>query len=904
MHFLACMLARIWSPQEATAIWAELVDDRRQRVKQQAEAGDRASNFFAQQAALYDTEWPHLQRWDASARAWLQIADNSSLKAQQKKVELIVNNLSVAVQTQVAPDGTPLRKSGEASVYHSVLHTFCTALSTLDCLIAGKPQRILDGGVLLGFTSWHLYPDLVVLGPETKEVSQKDPLVAECGIATLSIAYHEDPHGGQDGVYWSLPLANLRYYGTAQRSRSSLHDSKLSFSEFPALILGASLDSLDGLFTAADILKLLWKRTYAAYEDGLRKVQLAPVSHDSSIREWVKALLESLDFDDTMVHPSQKQLCCTMAGLHLLSPLVRGVDLLLSGKEQERKRALQLVRYGANSATGWIGNPKNAPASSFFGICNLDFVLQTIINPSKRVKVLRDVFRSQRDDPEEHIIRFRREDNTWAYASLYEPQSLSGRKRNRSEFESVSDEDLGPDNSGHEKWIFVDSRIDIVKYERTDIPAYGFNMAGLQRRGSDDLDIMEFLEDLDDDFIERKTVFWDLVLGIHNVAGVYRKGSEPTREVGSTLPQVPLPIIHDLLTTGALNLELTLGQMECFLRKHRPSHFFSLLALGRVIEHYRRELRHVNLSMSVIKHAPVTWTWAKSLVQRLEGEHLVAASLARAGSAPDSIYPSPLTRQEVFASILQFESGTLSASLDDMDPVIAISSSNSLFIAQRLLEDPMPRAESASRTVAHAIGNVGKPGIALLFSPEQPRVREHDVEKWHVVNHNPFNGSSSGGSFGGSSLHMSFTGWEGPLRVRGPSGFRGMEAYNLETLISMHDHGEWVADLNILKALNSFPDVDICGAIDQKCRHDKSFSTGAPELVSIDCWEELLFPADKPMVLRSGSSWMARLTAVSIAYARGYRCFLLPTDKSFCWSCVVDETGAGRLGEQAILFIY
>ncbi|KAL4935107.1 hypothetical protein BDV06DRAFT_229135, partial [Aspergillus oleicola] len=104
MHLLACMLARIWSPQEATAIWAELVDDRRQVVRNQAEAGDRASNFFAQQAALYDTDWSHLQRWDASARAWLQIADDSSLKAKQKKVELIVNNLSIAVQTQVTPD--------------------------------------------------------------------------------------------------------------------------------------------------------------------------------------------------------------------------------------------------------------------------------------------------------------------------------------------------------------------------------------------------------------------------------------------------------------------------------------------------------------------------------------------------------------------------------------------------------------------------------------------------------------------------------------------------------------------------------------------------------------------------------------------------------------------------------
>lgn len=55
------------------------------------------------------------------------------------------------------------------------------------------------------------------------------------------------------------------------------------------------------------------------------------------------------------------------------------------------------------------------------------------------------------------------------------------------------------------------------------------------------------------------------------------------------------------------------------------------------------------------------------------------------------------------------------------------------------------------------------------------------------MNHNLFDGSQAGGVFDGSSLHMSFTGWEGPLRVRRPSAFRGMEAYNLETRISMYD---------------------------------------------------------------------------------------------------------------------
>jgi hypothetical protein len=272
MHLLACMLARIWSAQEATAIWAEIIDNRRQKIKDNAPENSKASNFFAQHAAIYDVEWSTIQSWDASARAWLQIADSSSHKMQQKQIELIANNLSIAIQTQVTPHGACVSASGGGNLYDSVMLNFCSALSTLNNLVLGKPQRILDGGVLLGLTSWHIYPDLVVLGPKTQDKPQLDSLVADGGIATLSIAYQEDPHGNQDGVYWSLPLAQLRYYRPIQCERSSLKDSKISFAGLQALILGASLDSLDTLSTAAEIIRSLWLFSYNAYQDELRNL--------------------------------------------------------------------------------------------------------------------------------------------------------------------------------------------------------------------------------------------------------------------------------------------------------------------------------------------------------------------------------------------------------------------------------------------------------------------------------------------------------------------------------------------------------------------------------------------------------------------------------------------------------
>ncbi|KAL4814394.1 hypothetical protein BDW67DRAFT_177098 [Aspergillus spinulosporus] len=901
MHLLACMLARIWSPQEATAIWTELVDQRRQAIKNQGPENDRASSIFAWQAAHYDTEWSSLQGWDASARAWLQIADNSSFKGKQKQVELIANNLSVAIQTQVTPDGIKLSASGKTIVGDSVIHNFCTALSTLDNLVAGKPQRILDGGVLLGLTSWHLYPDLVLLGPKTLEHTQNDPLIAQGGIATLSIAYHEDPHGSQDGVYWSLPLSCLRYYRPVQCKRSSLHDSKISFSGLQALILGASLDSLDNLSAVTDILQSLWVFNYSAYQDALRDLRNNPTPSQLTYahsNNRPRPLEEDLENSRIIQNNKKHQLVDVMHNLHLLSPLVGGIDLLRSNSEEERKIALQLIRYGSNSGKRWIGNVKDNTHSPFFGVTDLSFILQAIKHPSDRVRVLRETCQTHCCEPEGCIIRFREDDDRWGYETLLQTEPLSNRKRSRSQFECDTDNMLAPNIPHNEEWVFLSSSTD-TSFVPTLEESWGYNPPVVESVSQDDI----FTSFLNEKPMTSTTVVWDFLFGVHNLAAVYIRRGRSTKD-RALRPTVPVPIVQRLVKDGRLDLHIIMAQIAQYLAHHRPDHQFSLLTLGRVIDHYQHELPHITLSMSVIKEPPLAWAWARSVVKDLDSQHLAAASMARDGIIPVSIYPSPLTRQQAFAVILQFESGTLSVDVHEMDQVMAISSGNSLFIAQRILHDPIPPPDMPSCAVAHAVGNVGKPGIALLFAPEQPMVREHDVEKWHVVNHNRFDGNSSCGSFEASSLHMSFTGWEGPLRVRGPSAFRGMEAYNLETRISMYDQAEWIADLNILKSLGQSPDLRACGVLNRHCSHDPSISACGVEFVSIDCWEELLSPADEPMILRSGSSWMVRLTGVSIAFSKGFKCFLLPVHKNLCWTCVVEEAGLGRLADRKVLFVY
>ncbi|RDW64330.1 uncharacterized protein DSM5745_09741 [Aspergillus mulundensis] len=901
MHLLACMLARIFSPQEATAIWAEVVDLRRQAVKKQAADGDGTSNVLAQLAAQYDTDWSSLQGWDASARSWLQIADSSSFRGKQKQIELIANNLSVSIQTQITPNGIGLPASGKTIVADSVIHNFCTALSALDNLISGKPQRILDGGVLLGLTSWHLYPDLVLLGPMTIERQQTDPLVAQGGIATLSIAYQEDPHGNQDGVYWSLPLSSLRYYGKVDCKRSSLHDSKISIPEFQALILGATLDSLDNLSAAVDIIQSLWVSNRTAYRDALQHIRNNPIPPQATYPQSnnrPKALQYDLE-NSRITELTKRQLVDVVHDLHILSPLMGGVELFLSSNEEDKRVALQLIRYGANCATSWIGNVSNNDHHPFFGVTDLSFLLQAIHRPSERVRVLQEIYQSQCGEPDACIIRFKKEDDTWDYASLLQAVAPHSRKRSRSHFESDSDNTLTPGTPMNEEWVFLSSTTGLPSFNSDSMPDYNCDLSPEDTYRDDHI----FTSFLNYDQGASTTIVWDFVLGIHNLAAVYIRRGRSKKE-SAPRPVVPLATVQRLVKNGSLDLQIAMARIQQYFARQRPDHHFSLLTLGRITDHYKHDFPHLKLSMGVIKECLANWTWARSVVKDLETQHLEAASLACNGIITESIYPRPLTRQQAFASILQFESGSLSVNVDEMEKVMAISSGNSLFIAQSVLNDPIPPANMTSGAVVHAIGNVGKPGIALLVAPEQPEIREHDVEKWHVVNHNPFDGSPSGGSFEASSLHMSFTGWEGPLRVRGPSAFRGMEAYNLETRISMYDQAEWVADLDILEALDSSPDIRSCGLHKKQCGHDPSISATGMEFVSIDCWEELLSPADRPMVLRSGSSWMARLTGVSIASSKGFRCFLLPVHKDICWTCVVDDAGLRNVADRKILFVY
>ncbi len=156
-----------------------------------------------------------------------------------------------------------------------------------------------------------------------------------------------------------------------------------------------------------------------------------------------------------------------------------------------------------------------------------------------------------------------------------------------------------------------------------------------------------------------------------------------------------------------------------------------------------------------------------------------------------------MLRRRRFACIAYFESGVYDMSPDVFSDVIAISTRNSLYISAILLGDPF-ETQDTSDDIRHVIGNVGKTGIVLMVAPLVPRVRPVDLGMWRGIAHDRFDGNRVD-SFGATSLHLSFTEFEMPLDI----GQRGsidsdMHVRVVETIISVYDRADWVADLDVL----------------------------------------------------------------------------------------------------------
>lgn len=240
VHLLACLLARIWSHSEAVSIWDQIVTSRRQEIAHKFRNSDNLPFSTLSAATQQSITVSSLGAWDASARAWLKTADAAKTK-EQTQFFLICKNLTM-----------PVNEDGR--LYEGILSAWTSGLQTLERLIDGAPHNIRDGSVLLAISAWHIYPNMMVFGVDksaaSTEVLMHDELVAEGG--TISVGLSRIEQGDlnpevprNNGIYWSMPLDRLKYYGkSVRRTRNLLDDARrISFPDLLQVNLGAVLDN-------------------------------------------------------------------------------------------------------------------------------------------------------------------------------------------------------------------------------------------------------------------------------------------------------------------------------------------------------------------------------------------------------------------------------------------------------------------------------------------------------------------------------------------------------------------------------------------------------------------------------------------------------------------------------------
>ena len=246
--------------------------------------------------------------------------------------------------------------------------------------------------------------------------------------------------------------------------------------------------------------------------------------------------------------------------------------------------------------------------------------------------------------------------------------------------------------------------------------------------------------------------------------------------------------------------------------------------------------------------------------------------------------PFSLDLGRAFSCICFFESGRFKVHANSLINVMAMCSTHLIWVASRLVEDPVADCESNSITVFP--GNIGRSGIALLIPPASPMIKPSNFSDFRDVIHRPFEGQLHN-NFRSTSLHLSFTTAESALG-QDFSGMKDDELFFLETLLSVHDAGEWIADLDVLKSFST----PYCKML-KLCEQHPEPHIGDLEVSCIDNWNELLVPPETGLgIVRACGDWQARLAAFTIGRSLGNMIFL--SSDNICWSCLREQTALSQ----------
>lgn len=927
LHLLACILARMWDGPEATSIWVEIVEGRKLEIAKQFEEsniGDLAAHLAAQQ----ELTRIQLAEWDASARAWLRVADAVKIK-QQKQLEVIIGNLNMNVNSKPA-------------VYGSVMQAWKVALEGMECLVSGMPQKMQTGEILLGLSAWHLFPDMIYLDSSTINITQLDPLVHRGGILTIGLQILNDTH--TTGVSWSLPLAHLRHYGApVLTSRSIVEDgsrSRLSFHELLQAILGCIFGG--------------WGKDGSDPEAAAKFI--------IQINEcFVDALVKTFGARE-LVNYRQSW----------LSILSATAEKFLNSDGLERQINVRLINLGKKRLE-FLG----MPTKPLFGLSDSGLCFRLLKDTEHKIGFLRELASKAELEREDIFIRYCRPgpSDPGEYWDLVEyttaiPYVRSAMKRTSWQHEKPT--------SAHIRWIhrgipedylvnklFVYTHKVCQSFGKTKNARLGkefpnrvleFSKSGEEIHLIEDEKFEEFITPNEVDIkvswqrslsvpkslnvadYDLATPLYKYLWGEVSTAALFircakatpkdqyadehiqsnaktswrgPKSNHPTlEELDTILQHINLPEIQIFWNNGRFdNIQLIQEVLQATASLGR-TYIISLRAIASMAKIYKLasdatvnvqvlqeklyKVRWVpdndfeNISTSFGKppfiatrnvHNPDVYISDSELMTIPSGFSLLP-NFRVSDYLLDLLGPYGLSRMQSFACMIMLESGNLNLSPDQFRNVMAMSAGDSIFVASGLLCDPSERPENGE--IQRIMGNIGRPGIALLVPPIAPEIQKPNLDNWNLINHAKFDGNLHD-CFQDTSLHLSFTGASLPLGIEN-TGRQDVEVYLLESLVSLHERGTWVADLDILKALESPGLTRIYTSCDHEPSKIYSKSLHRDQLTSLQSWIEFLERPEFRSIVCMHENWQARLATTAISIAQSHNVIILPCD--VCWGCV------------------
>jgi len=214
----------------------------------------------------------------------------------------------------------------------------------------------------------------------------------------------------------------------------------------------------------------------------------------------------------------------------------------------------------------------------------------------------------------------------------------------------------------------------------------------------------------------------------------------------------------------------------------------------------------------------------------------------------------------------------------------------------QLIRDPWEKPDFRFRRI---LGNIGKPETTILVPPKLPMIKSIDPGSWRAVNHFRFNNRPED-HFKGTSLHVSFTNFTQPvdMDVRGEQGTR---VSIVETIVSVHDRGKWIADIDVVKGLSHDETKRLTrrkGDGDTPM-HTSDSCPKQNRLLSLENWDELLDLPHEIAVVRGRNNPLARLaTAVVLTQLRTREknsdgrprmIWICPPVEEMCLSCAYER---------------